>query len=120
MDGHATNSAAGLARRLEAELGLGDNPILRRALYLHLELAAAAQPDKVLPIIKSGIINSKARAKADRGRYFCRMVSRMLADAGINTEQPNVGTMAATPEILPGGPNQHEQRRSYYVPRGCN
>lgn len=117
MTTNADAAARHLAANLEKELGLGDNPPLRRALYLHLQLAAMAKPDQVLPIIKAAVINSKARARADRGRYFCKMVCRQLAEAGINTEAQDERNNSQIPHAPMENHGERHDGAHRYLPR---
>ncbi len=69
-----------ISKRLEVNFGTGDNPALRRKLYIRLQACAVEHGPDCYEAIRSCVA---AAAVADYpGKYFCAAVTRELKSLG--------------------------------------
>jgi len=76
---------SGLADRLSKRFGLGDRPVLRRALFDRLQRECTYHGEVVYRIIASACRSSESAREPDR--YFCSVVSRRMREAGFLVDE---------------------------------
>lgn len=71
-----------IAKRLEAKLGLGQFPLIRRRLYQRLQRLCEQKGDGPLQVIAALVQEAEGPKIRDKGQYFCYVVKRRLEEAG--------------------------------------
>lgn len=88
LDNRETNPLS-VSERLERKFGLGNKPVVRRLLYLRLEVLVSKLGAPMLALIDESVAQAAGTLEPDH--YFCRAIVRKLNEAGYGDKKPEGG-----------------------------